>query len=192
MAGHLPLIVFFVVATPLWSIFVIQDFVLTGIRRAALVPAENLVFSILRSCCCVVAAVVAVPGGIALSWVVSVALIVVGVNGWLLVRGLPRHGRDAADRAVPITLGGIARFVRADYAGAVFWQCALFGLPVPGAGQARRGGRGRLRHRLDDRAGALHRVVQHGAVHGGAQLGRRSLGRRGGPAGHGAPGASPW
>ena len=130
VAGHLPLLVFFVIATPLWSIFVIQDFVLTGIRRAALVPVENLVFSVLKIALLLVAAVVAVPGGIALSWVLSVALIVVGVNGWLLVRGLPRHGAEAAERAVSITLGGIARFVRADYAGAVFWQVALFGLPV--------------------------------------------------------------
>jgi O-antigen/teichoic acid export membrane protein len=77
-AGHLPLIVFFVVATPLWSIFVIQDFVLTGMRRAALVPAENLVFSILKIALLIVATVVAVPGGIALSWAVSVAVIVIG------------------------------------------------------------------------------------------------------------------
>ena len=130
VAGRLPLVVFFVVATPLWSIFVIQDFVLTGIRRAALVPVENLVFSVLKIALLLVAAVVAVPGGIALSWVLSVALIVAGVNGWLLARGLPRHAVEAADRSVPITLGGIARFVRADYAGAVFWQVALFGLPV--------------------------------------------------------------
>src|SRR5689334_16558778 len=127
-AGHLPLLVFFVVATPLWSIFVIQDFVLTGMRGAALVPVQNLVFSVLKIALLLLAA--AVPGGIALSWVLSVALIVVGVNGWLLVRGLPRFGADAAERALPITLGGIARFVRADYAGAVFWQTALFGLPV--------------------------------------------------------------
>jgi hypothetical protein len=122
--------VFFVVATPLWSIFVIQDFVLTGMRRAALVPVENLVFSVLKIALLLLAAAVAVPGGIALSWVLSVALIVVAVNGWLLARGLPRFGADAADRALPITIGGIARFVRADYAGAVFWQTALFGLPV--------------------------------------------------------------
>lgn len=128
--GEGRLLLFFVVATPLWSIFVIQDFVLTGIRRATIVPAENLVFSVLKIALLVLAAVVAVPGGIALSWVVSVALIVIGINGWLLVRGLPRHGRETADRAVPITIGGIARFVRADYAGAVFWQTALFGLPV--------------------------------------------------------------
>jgi O-antigen/teichoic acid export membrane protein len=129
-AGHLPLLVFFVVATPLWSIFVIQDFVLTGMRRAALVPVENLVFSVLKIALLLLAAAVAVPGGIALSWVLSVALIVVAVNGWLLARGLPRFGADAADRALPITIGGIARFVRADYAGAVLWQTALFGLPV--------------------------------------------------------------
>jgi O-antigen/teichoic acid export membrane protein len=130
VAGSLRLVVFFVVATPLWSIFVIQDFVLTGIRRAAIVPGENFVFALLKIALLVVAAAFAVPGGIALSWVVSTALIVVGINAWLLLRGLPKFGRESADQAIPITIGGIARFVRADYAGAVFWQCALYGLPV--------------------------------------------------------------
>ncbi len=129
-AGHVRLILFLVVATPLWSIFVIQDFVLTGIRRAAIVPGENFVFALLKIALLVVAAVAAVPGGIAVSWVVSTALIVLGINGWLLLRGLPQHAREAAAREVPITIGALARFVRADYAGAVFWQSALFGLPV--------------------------------------------------------------
>jgi O-antigen/teichoic acid export membrane protein len=129
-AGPWWLVLFFVVATPLWSIFVIQDFVLTGIRRAAIVPGENLVFALLKIVLLVLAALLAVPAGIAVSWVVSTALIVVGINGWLLLRGLPQFSRESTARAMPITIGGIARFVRADYAGAVFWQCALFGLPA--------------------------------------------------------------
>ena len=79
---------------------------LTGMRRAALVPVENLVFSVLKIALLLLAAAVAVPGGIALSWVLSVALIVVGVNGWLLARGLPRFGAAAADRALPISHDG--------------------------------------------------------------------------------------
>lgn len=128
--GRGPLLVFFVVATPLWAIFAMQDFVLTGIRRAGVVPVENLAFALLKIGLLVVAAVLAVPGGIAVSWVVSTALVVLAMNSWLLLRAVPRHARETADRGVPITVGAVARYLRADYAGAVFWQIALFGLPV--------------------------------------------------------------
>ncbi len=127
--GQGRLIAFFVVATPIWSIFVIQDFVLTAVRRATIVPAENAVFAVLKIATLVVAALIAVPGGIAVSWVASTAVIILAVNAWLLLRVLPAHGRATEHDAQPITLGSFTRFIRADYAGAVLWQCALFGLP---------------------------------------------------------------
>jgi O-antigen/teichoic acid export membrane protein len=133
-AGQGPLLAFFAVATPVWALFVMQDYVLTGSGRATVVPAENLVFSLLKIAMLAVAAVVVlpggVPGGIAVSWVAATVVVVVVLNGWLVLRELPRFGRRTQDRAVPITLGAVARFVRADYAGAVFWQVAMFGLPV--------------------------------------------------------------
>ena len=52
------------------------------------------------------------------------------INLWLLVRLLPAHGGKTADRAVPITVGAVGRFVGADYVGALFWQAAMMGLPV--------------------------------------------------------------
>ncbi|MDT7614690.1 MAG: hypothetical protein QOF00_2137 [Pseudonocardiales bacterium] len=128
--GPVRLLLFFVVATPLWSIFVIQDFVLTGIGRATVVPGENFVFSLLKIALLGVAAIVVVPGGLAISWAVATGVIVVGINGWLLLRALPRFGRRSVGQAVPITIGAIGRFLRADYAGAMFWQAALFGLPL--------------------------------------------------------------
>jgi O-antigen/teichoic acid export membrane protein len=129
-AGRIPLLLFFVVATPIWAIFVMQDYVLTGIGRATVVPAENLAFSLLKIGFLAAAAFLVVTGGIAVSWVVATGLIVVALNGWLLLRALPAFGRKTEDRAVPITIGAVARFVRADYAGAVFWQVAMFGLPL--------------------------------------------------------------
>ena len=70
------------------------------------------------------------PGGIALSWVVGTALIVLPINLWLLVRLLPAHGAKTADRAVPITVGVVGRFIGADYVGALFWQVAMMGLQL--------------------------------------------------------------
>jgi O-antigen/teichoic acid export membrane protein len=127
--GYGRLVVFFALATPVWSIFVIQDFVLTAVKRATAVPVENAVFAVLKIALLAAAAFYVVPGGIALSWVVATVVTVLAMNAWLLLRVLPAHGRATQAAAMPITVGGITRFMRADYAGAILWQCALFGLP---------------------------------------------------------------
>ncbi|MCW2716429.1 phosphotransferase [Pseudonocardia sp.] len=128
--GLVRLLLFFLVATPLWAIFTVQDFVLTGIRRATIVPVENVLFSVLKIGLLAAVTVVVLPGGVAVSWVVATGIIVLVINGWLFGRGLPAHGRAAAERAVPVTAGAVARFVRADYAGGILWQAAQFGLPL--------------------------------------------------------------
>jgi hypothetical protein len=86
-------VAFFALATPVSAIFVMQDYVLTGAGRATTVPTENLVFSLLKLGLLAVAAVLVVPGGIAVSWVVATGVVVVVLNLWLLVRELPRFGR---------------------------------------------------------------------------------------------------
>ncbi len=129
--GTTRLLVFFLVATPLWAIFTVQDFVLTGIRRATVVPVENLVFSVLKIALLAVAVTaVVLPGGVAVSWVLATGVIVLVVTVWLFTRGLPGHGLAAPAPAVPVTVGAVARFVRADYTGGILWQAAQFGLPL--------------------------------------------------------------
>jgi O-antigen/teichoic acid export membrane protein len=130
VAGYGTLVAFFAVSCPVWTLFTLQDYVLTAVNRATVVPIENLVFSVLKIGLLVAVTLAAVPGGIALSWVVATALIVLPINLWLLVRLLPAHGRKTVDRAVPITVGAVGRFIGADYVGALFWQAALMGLPV--------------------------------------------------------------
>jgi O-antigen/teichoic acid export membrane protein len=125
--GRGPLLVFFALATPTWAIFVLQDYVLTALKRATVVPLENLVFALLKIGLLGVAAVLAYVGGIAVSWVLATAVIVVAVNAWLL-RALPAHG--VGEPAEPLRPRTIARFVRSDYAGGTLWQVALNGLPA--------------------------------------------------------------
>ena len=130
MAGYGTLVAFFAVSCPVWTLFTLQDYVLTAVNRATAVPIENLVFSVLKIGLPDSVTAAAVPGGIALSWVVATALIVLPINLWLLLRLLPAHGGKTVDRAVPITVGAVGRFVGADYVGALFWQAAMMGLPV--------------------------------------------------------------
>jgi O-antigen/teichoic acid export membrane protein/aminoglycoside phosphotransferase (APT) family kinase protein len=130
VAGYGALVAFFAVSCPVWTLFTLQDYVLTAVGKATAVPVENIVFSVLKIGLLVAVTLAAVPGGIALSWVIATALIVLPINLWIVIRLLPAHGRRHAGRAVPITPGAVARFVGADFVGALFWQAAMMGLPV--------------------------------------------------------------
>ena len=126
--GYVPLLVFFAVATPVWAIFTMQDYLLTALKRATVVPVENLVFALLKLGLLAAAVGMSYVFGIAVSWVVATVLIVVAVNVWLLVHAIPQ----AATREPfePVRPRAIARFVRSDYAGATLWQVAMNGLPA--------------------------------------------------------------
>ena len=126
--GYVPLLVFFAVATPVWAIFTMQDYLLTALKRATVVPVENLVFALLKMGLLGAAVVTASVFGIAVSWVVATILIVAAVNAWLLLRAIPQ--RATGDPVEPVRPRVIARFVRSDYAGATLWQIAMNGLPA--------------------------------------------------------------
>jgi O-antigen/teichoic acid export membrane protein len=125
-----PLLAFFVVSTPVWTLFVMQDYVLTAIKRATLVPVENLVFALLKIVLLGVGAALAFTGAIAVSWVVTTALIVLVISGFLM-RALPDRGSGLADHP-PSTIGvrTIARFASADWLGGLFTLAVEFGLPL--------------------------------------------------------------
>ena len=127
--GQAGLLAFFVVSTPIGTLFVMQDYILPAIKRATVVPVENLVFSVLKIVLLAAAAGMGLVVGIALSWVVATALIVVAISVYLLRVLPPRHGGGAPE-APAVTVRDVARFVRADYAGTVFWLAALFGLQL--------------------------------------------------------------
>ncbi|OZM79955.1 lipopolysaccharide biosynthesis protein [Pseudonocardia sp. MH-G8] len=126
--GESQLLAFFVVSTPIWTMFVIQDYVLPAIKRATVVPLENLAFSVLKILFLGGAAVLGMRSGIAVAWVGATALIVLITTVWL-ARLLPR--RSSADSATSaFAVRDITSFIRADYAGSVFLQAAVFGLPL--------------------------------------------------------------
>lgn len=126
--GYVPLLVFFAVATPVWAIFTMQDYLLTALKRATVVPVENLVFALLKMGFLAAAVWLGYVFGIAVSWLLATVLIVLPVNAWLLLRVIPQLATGAP--VEPIRPKAIARFVRSDYAGATLWQIAMNGLPA--------------------------------------------------------------
>lgn len=127
--GKPALVLFFVISTPVWTMFVLQDSALTAIKRATVVPLENFVFSVLKLLLLLAAAGLGMAGGIAVSWVVATILIVTAVT-LFLARVLPAGPPRGSAAASPVSLRDVASFVRADYAGSVCWQAAIFGLPL--------------------------------------------------------------
>jgi O-antigen/teichoic acid export membrane protein len=125
--GGGPLIAFFALSTPVWTVFVMQDYVLTALKRATLVPLENLVFSLLKIALLVPGALLAFFGAIAVSWVLATALIVLAVTVYLL-RTLPSSAPDAPPS--PVRPRTVARFVTADWVGGLSTLAVEFGLPL--------------------------------------------------------------
>jgi O-antigen/teichoic acid export membrane protein len=126
--GAGPLIVFFALSTPVWTVFVMQDYALTAVKRATLVPVENLVFSLLKIALLALGALVAFSTVIAVSWVVATALIIVWITVFLL-RVLPGASTGAAAPS-PVRPRTVARFVSADWTGGLFTLAVEFGLPL--------------------------------------------------------------
>jgi O-antigen/teichoic acid export membrane protein len=127
--GRGPLIAFFALSTPVWALFVMQDYVLTAIKRATLVPVENLVFALLKIALLMAGGVVAFYGAVAVSWAAATAVLVLVVTVWL-VRVLPAHGIATAASAVSFRAQTIVGFVSADWAGSLFSLAVNFGLPL--------------------------------------------------------------
>jgi O-antigen/teichoic acid export membrane protein len=127
--GGSQLLAFFVVSAPIWTMFVIQDYVLPAIKRATLVPLENLVFSVLKIVLLGGAAALGMSSGIALSWVAATGVIVLIVTVYL-VRTLRGRTENEPAGGTSVSVRDLASFVRSDYLGVVFLLAAVFGLPL--------------------------------------------------------------
>lgn len=120
-AGWAPV---FVIGAAVWTVFALQDHVLTGLRRTLWVPAENFAFSILK-----LSALLTLGGlstyAIFASWVVAAAVPVVILTGWLILK------RPAGnDVPVAVSWSEIARFLLPDYAAGLLSSAATTALPL--------------------------------------------------------------
>ncbi|KAA0097448.1 hypothetical protein CIW49_16300 [Mycolicibacterium sp. P1-18] len=121
----------FVVATVASTIFVIQEGVLAGLRRTALVPLTNFVFA-LGKLGLVVAFSVSLPShGILAAWALSAAGIVIAINVFLFWKAIPRQQRTvAADSVALPPLRHLIHFVTLDYGAAICSVAAMTTMPM--------------------------------------------------------------
>jgi O-antigen/teichoic acid export membrane protein len=81
----------FVVAVMLWTIFVLQDSVLTGLRATRWVPVENILFALAKLALLPAFLVVAARQGLFLAWTAPVVVAIGAVNWYLFRKRIPNH-----------------------------------------------------------------------------------------------------
>jgi len=119
-----------VAGTICWSIFNLQDGVLTGLRRTGWVPVENGTYALVKILL-VLAFVVALPTmGIVVSWIVPSIVLVGIVTAVLVSRWIPAYMATHGDRRPSLDRRTLMTFVAADSVGALFALGASMLLPV--------------------------------------------------------------
>ena len=120
----------FVLATTGWSIYVLQDGALTGLRQAGWVPVKNVAFALAKLALLVVFAGLVPSFGVVASWTLPVAFMLLPVNGLIFHRLLPRHAAASTGHHHLPGPAQIARYVLGDYLGAMAWLAATTLLPL--------------------------------------------------------------
>lgn len=120
----------FVAGAIAWTVFVLQDSVLVGIRKATWVPTENLVYSVAKIVALVAFAAAFPTLGVFLSWTLALPLVIVPLNLLIFRRLVPRHVRDTAGAAEPIVRRHVVRYVGGDYLAYLTWSATMGLMPL--------------------------------------------------------------
>ncbi|MEY9967926.1 O-antigen/teichoic acid export membrane protein [Streptacidiphilus sp. MAP12-16] len=127
---HTPLVgAGFAAATAGYALFVLQDGVLTGLRRADWVVAENALFATVKVLLLALFAAAGPLSAILGSWGVGLVVSLVFTNTFLFVQAIPRHLRRApAERSAPAV--PTVRYLAADWTASMCWLAATTLPPI--------------------------------------------------------------
>ena len=117
----------FIAATVGYTLFVLQDGALTGLRRPHWVLAENSLFSVAKAVLLAAFAVWALNSGILLSWSAALLISLAVTNVFLFRRAVPAHQRADRDGVPPPRM---VRYAAADYLGSLFRLAAYSLVPL--------------------------------------------------------------
>lgn len=121
-------LVAFVGATTIWSIFVLQDSVMVGIRQARWVAMENSSFAAAKIALLIAIVSAAPTSGIFLAWTVPVAISLLPVNLLIFLRLIPRHVKGAGRAS--LDPWRMVRLASGNYVGSLFMLASTLLLPI--------------------------------------------------------------
>jgi O-antigen/teichoic acid export membrane protein len=120
----------YVVSVLLWIVFVLQDAVLIGVRRASYVLVENSGYGVMKIVLLFMFASMIPKSAIFLSWTAPLLIVVPAVSLVLFRNLVPRHVERTRDIAEPITRSIIGRFLVVDYLSSMLWTAAIALTPI--------------------------------------------------------------
>lgn len=119
----------FIVATMAWTLFALQDSVLAGLRRATVVPLENMFYSAAKLALLALFAGSSLLGsGLYAAWILPLPLLLAAINWLIFFRFLPRH-RSGGEGSLP-GRRAMAHFFGWDYAGTLASMVAMGVAPL--------------------------------------------------------------
>ncbi|MBI1280686.1 MAG: hypothetical protein GC179_21360 [Anaerolineaceae bacterium] len=124
------LAIWFVAAIMMWGVFVIEDSVLTGLRQALWIPAENAVFSVAKIVLLIGLAVILPQSGIFISWTLAVLIVIIPINILLFRRLIPAHQTATAHQTTPLPVRQISKYIAGNYIAALLSNMASTLLPL--------------------------------------------------------------
>jgi O-antigen/teichoic acid export membrane protein len=119
----------YLVAVPIFVLFTLQDGALIGLRREALVPAENAVYGIVK----IVLLVAFSTGGawgIFVSWSISAVLLVVPINLLLFLKFIPQHASQPRAEREEFSLSEVRRFAGGNHVSGLLMAVPDFLMPI--------------------------------------------------------------
>ncbi len=120
----------FVVSVAGWTIFVLQDSVLTGLRLTPLVSVENTLFSAIKVAIVVVLAGLLPVTGIVVSWWVGLGMALIATNAYIFLWRLPRHTATTGPDSLQLSRRTVTRFAAPDYIGGLCWLGVVSAVPL--------------------------------------------------------------
>lgn len=130
LAASPALILWFAAATMAWSVFVLEDSVITGLRRTPWVPVSNGVFATAKIALLIALAAFVPVYGIFASWTMALAGALLLTNVLIFARLFPRHPSRTIEPADSLSARSVARYASPDYVASLFWLTCTTLLPV--------------------------------------------------------------
>ncbi len=120
----------FVAATMLWTVFVLQDAALAGLRKAPWLPVENGLYGVAKIVLLVVFAAMSARFSVFASWTVPLLAVVVAVNYLMFRRAVPAHIAATTGAAQPFRRRQVVRYAAKDYVASAMWTATAALLPI--------------------------------------------------------------
>jgi len=120
----------YIASVMLWIIFVLQDAVLIGVRRASYVLVENSGYGVMKIVLLFMFASAIPKSAIFLSWVAPLIVVVPVINLMVFGSLVPHHVERTREIAEPITRDIIGRFLMVDYVSSMLWTAAIALTPI--------------------------------------------------------------